>query len=155
MLFRSTPGYGLYQKKTIPVIPEVTTDIRQAEHLFVYGDVRCIQILECLEQLIEEHKEDEYRDIQGEEQLLGVKLVWYRYERESLDNFPLLSLWKQFYQTEIKEPELLLEVYLYFACLSEKEAYLRQKELYRKVFGRLSFEKMIKELRYRDRKSVV
>ncbi len=145
-----TPGYGLYQKKTIPVIPEVTTDIRQAEHLFAYGDVRCIQILECLEQLIEEHKEDEYRDIQGEEQLLGVKLVWYRYERESLDNFPLLSLWKQFYQTEIKEPELLLEVYLYFACLSEKEAYLRQKELYRKVFGRLSFEKMIKELRYRE-----
>lgn len=150
-----TPGYGLYQKKTILVIPDITTDIRQAEHLFVYGDVKCILVLERLEQLIEEHKEDEYRDIQGEEQLLGIKLVWHRYRGESLDKFPFLNLWEQFYQTEIETPELLLEVYLYWACLSEKENYLRQRELYRKVFGQVPFEKMIKEPKYSEQTELI
>ncbi len=144
------PGYGLYNPKKEWVVPGVQVDASQAAELFTYGEQACIRVLRRLEALIGEHKEQEYRDFWGEEQLLGVKLIWNHYSMNYEKDFPLRELWEDFYQTEIGTPGLLLEVYLYQACLRREPEYRKKKELYRKVFGRVPYEELIPVQAYQE-----
>lgn len=138
-----TPGYGLYDPKKKWVVPEIRVDTAKAVELFAYGEQACIRVLRKLEALIEEHREQEYRDFWGEEQLLGVKLVWNHFSMNYEKDFPLRELWENFYQTEIGTPKLLLEVYLYQACLRREREYREEQKLYRKVFGRVPFGELL------------
>lgn len=150
-----TPGYGLYHPRVNPVIPKLTVDQHQAKQLFQYEETVYIRVLEQLHQLIEAHKDEEYRDIRGEEQILGVNLCWYRYGKERLNEFPFLELWEEFYQKEIQDSKLLLEVYLYQTCLGKKEEYQRKKELYQKVFGLAPFKKLVKDPDYSNQMELI
>lgn len=146
----NTPGYGLYNTKKEWVIPKVRVDTGEAGRLFRYGEQACSEVIQKLEQLIDAHKEQEYRDFRGEEQLLGVCLAWNRYFMNYEKDFPLRELWEDFYEKEIAAPELLLEVYLYLRCMDRKTEYQEEKELYRKVFGRLPYEKLTLPSRYEE-----
>ena len=138
----NTPGYGLYNTKKEWTIPEVKVDTREAERLFLYGEDVCRGIFQKLEKLIEAHKEQEYKDFRGEEQLLGICLEWNRCFMNYEKDFPLRELWEDFYEKEIRTPKLLLEMYLYLCCLDREREYREEKELYQKVFGYLPYEKL-------------
>lgn len=138
-----TPGYGLYDPKKKWVVPEIRVDTAKAAELFTYGEQACIRVLRGLEALIKEHREQEYRDFWGEEQLLGVKLVWNHFSMNYEKDFPLRELWEDFYKTEIGTPKLLLEVYLYQACLRREREYREEQGLYREVFGRAPFGELL------------
>lgn len=131
-----TPGYGLYDPKKEWVIPKVHVDVSQASELFVYGEAACIRVLERLDAWIGAHKDLEYQDNGGEEQLLGVVLVRGQDQRGGWDGYPFGELWEQFYEEEIKDPQLVLEVYLYQVCYHGRDDYGRHTDLYRKVFGK-------------------
>lgn len=150
----NTPGYGLYNPRVRLTIPEVKVDVQKAEHLFDHGESVCIHVLERLDALIGEHREEEYRDIRGEEQILGVTLAfyppWYGMQKEHLKQFPFLELWEDFYQQEIKDPARMMEVYLYEICLERQKDYLSQKKLYQRIYGRVPFEKMVQGQTYTE-----
>lgn len=134
------PGYGLYTPGKEWILPPVTVDETQASKLFSCGEEACIRVLKRLNDLIEEKKELQYQNVWGEAMLLGTLLVSCRRihgdpDAEPLDELPFKELWTDFYRTEIKKPEMLMELYLYQNCRRERTDYEKNLSLYKKVFG--------------------
>ncbi len=142
----NTPGYGLYLPGKDWNLPPVTVDEKQAGKLFVCGEDACIRILKRLNDLIEENKEKEYQNAWGAEMILGTRLDRNRWihgdvDAEPLDGLPFKDLWMDFYRTEIKSPEMLMELYLYQSCRQQRADYEKNIGLYKKVFGNGIFKK--------------
>lgn len=132
----STPGYGLYQPERPWVLPEITADAKEAERLFAYCEEDCVHVLTALDRLIEKNKDKEYTTAYGQEELLGNRLEKCSYSRqESMELWPFKELWTEFYEKEIGNPQLLMEVFLFQCCKTERSLYLEHLELYKKVFG--------------------
>ena len=73
-----------------------------------------------------------YKTAWDQEELLGNDLKTSRYingdpDAEPLDAYPFPELWKEFYETEIKTPGLLLEVELYRQCCQQRTFYEQNK----------------------------
>lgn len=161
----NTPGYGLYTSGKNWILPPVTVNEKQAVKLFTYGEDACINILKRLNDLIEEKKELEYQTAWGEEALLGARLDKCRWIHEDsdakpLDALPFKPMWEAFYQTEIREPELLLELYLYQKCRFQRNSYEKNLNLYKKVFGsgilkKPPFKKLVQGFRYDEQIATV
>lgn len=159
------PGYGLYTPGKDWILPPVTVDEKQAARLFTFGDDACIRVLKRLDDLIEENKEREYRTVWGTDMLLGTGLEKCRWihddpEAEPLDRLPFKEMWEEFYRTEIKLPELLLELYLYQKCRSQRTLYEANIHLYKKVFGsgimkKPPFKKLVQGFRYEEQADTV
>lgn len=137
----NTPGYGFYDPEREWVLPPMQADGHEAGKLFQYGEGECIRLLKQLNALIQENKDLEYKDCWDQEQILGNKLVNSRRiyndpTAEPLDALPFKELWAGFYESSIKTPERLLELYLYGKCREERFYYEKNIELYKKVFGR-------------------
>ena len=135
-----TPGYGLYDVSRDWILPPTEIDIHKAEKLFSHGENACIHVLRQLDQLIHENRERAYKTVWNEELLLGTKLerIHYVYNNPSkdpLDAYPFRELWEDFYNKEIRTPELLLETQLYFRCLDQRNYYEHNRKLYQNVFG--------------------
>ncbi len=135
------PGYGLYDTKKDWILPDVQTNEKEAENLFVYGEKECIRILHQLNNLIEEKKELEYQNVWGEEMLLGTKLTASNrihgiLDAVPLDEYPFRQMWEEFYQKEIKTPQMLTELYLYQCCRAKRNIYEKTIPLYKRVFGK-------------------
>ncbi len=132
----SRPGYGLYQPERPWVLPETKAEERDAAKLFVYREEDCIRVMTRLDNLIEKNKEREYTTAYGREELLGNRLEKCRYDKqETMELWPFQELWTAFYEKEIGNPQLLMEVFLYQCCRAERSLYLEHLELYKKIFG--------------------
>ncbi|NBJ81652.1 DUF4132 domain-containing protein [bacterium 1XD42-94] len=135
----SLPGYGLYDPGKEWVLPELSEEIAGAEALFCHTDEEYGQVLESLNRLIGENETLEYTDLYENEKVLGASLDrihWLRDVEEPLDTYPFRELWEQFYQTEIKTQEFLLELYLYQRCRYREEDYRKILPVYAGTFGR-------------------
>ena len=136
----NTPGYGLYDVEKDWVLPEVKADESKAAGLFVCGEEACIAVCEKLDRLIEENAELSYQTAGGADELLGNGLKKCRYahndpEAEPLDEYPFRTLWEEFYNREIKTPQLLLETELYWRCRGQRNFYEQNQKLYKQIFG--------------------
>ncbi len=129
------PGYGLYDPGKEWIIPEVSVDTEQASKLFVCGEQACIRVLERLDAWIGAHKDLEYEDCQGDEKLLGVMLAPGNVRGGGWNGYPFGELWEQFYEKEVGDPQLLMEVYLYLVCCHGRGDYGKHTSVYKKVFG--------------------
>lgn len=153
-----TPGYGFYDVGKEWVLPPVDVDEKEASSLFVYGEEACIRVLKALNSLIEENRERTYKTAWEADEMLGNNLERCRFigkdpDATPLDAYPFRELWEDFYQKEIKTPELLLEIAFYQECRSNRSAYEQNLPLYEKVFGsgaekKLPFSDLIQGLRY-------
>ncbi len=130
------PGYGLYDPEKAWVIPKIQVDTEQASELFVYGEQACIQVLERLDAWIGAHKDLEYEDRWGDEKLLGVVLAPGNSRDGAWNGYPFGDLWEQFYDEEIKDPQLVMEIYLYLVCYHGRGDYGKHTNIYKKVFGK-------------------
>lgn len=154
----NTPAYGLYDINREWILPPLSVDGKEAPGLFTGGEDACIRILKSLNSLIENKRELEYKTAWGEEMLLGEKLEKCRWshsdpDAEPLDELPFRELWEEFYQSEIKTPEMLLELYLYQRCREDRSQYEKNIGLYKKVFGsgilkKPPFKNLVQGLRY-------
>lgn len=161
----NTPGYGLYDTTKDWVIPKIEVDEKEASRLFVHGETACIDILNKLNSLIEEHKDREYVTAWNAEAVLGTRLEQTRWRHndpnvEPLDTLPFPELWSEFYNREIKTPEMLTELYLYQQCRKFRTYYERNIELYKKVFGsglikKPPFKNLVQGLRYGEQARTV
>ncbi len=136
----NTPGYGLYNVNKEWTLPPVEVDDKKASSLFTYGEEACIRVCRCLDELIGENAGRSYKTAWDQEELLGNDLKNSRYihgdpEAKPLDAYPFPELWKEFYETQIKTPELLLEVELYRQCCQQRTFYEQNRKLYKQVFG--------------------
>lgn len=153
-----TPGYGFYDVGKEWVLPPVDVDEKEASSLFVYGEEACIRVLKALNSLIEENRERTYKTAWEADEMLGNNLERCRFigkdpDATPLDAYPFRELWEDFYQKEIKTPELLLEIAFYQECRSNRSAYEQNLPLYEKVFGsgaekKPPFSDLIQGLRY-------
>ncbi len=153
-----TPGYGFYDVEKKWVLPPVKTDGKEASSLFVHGEKACIRVLKALNDLIEENRGLTYKTAWNEEEMLGNRLERCRWTGEDpdatpLDAWPFRELWEDFYQREIKTPELLLEIALYQECRARRGCYEQNLPLYKKVFGsgqikKPPFSDLVQGLRY-------
>ncbi len=136
----STPGYGLYDVNKDWILPQADIDINEASGLFVHGEQECVRILKKLDRLIAENSERSYTTAWNEELVLGSKLERSRYihddpDARPLDAYPFRELWEEFYEKEIKSPQLLTEAQLYHRCADQRNFYEQNIKLYKKVFG--------------------
>ena len=130
------PGYGLYDVEKEWIIPAVDVDESETEKLFADGEERYICVLKKLDNLIDENREREYQNAWGEEEMLGNNLTIVKWQDgDPLDSYPFRALWENFYETEIKTPQLLLGVQMFFQCSKDRSSYEQNKGLYQKVFG--------------------
>ena len=149
----NTPGYGLYDVGKEWILPPVEIDNNKAPSLFQYGEEACVRVCKKLGRLIEENAALSYKTAWDQEELLGNNLKTSRYihsdpDAEPLDAYPFRKLWEGFYEREIKDPGLLLEVLLYDQCCQQMESYIQNKRLYKQVFGaglmkRLPFQNLL------------
>lgn len=110
-------GYGLYhENNSIQRLDDIMSK-QEMKAFFSMSAKEMDAILTKLDQLIEEHKNDEYRDWQGEKHLLGNGIVRISYSQNEtlMDILPFKELWIQFYETEIKNVQTLMNLF-YGAC---------------------------------------
>ena len=153
-----TPGYGFYDVEKEWVLPPMEVDEKEASSLFVYGEGECIRVLKALNSLIEENRERSYKTAWDADELLGNNLERCRYigkdpDATPLDAYPFRELWEEFYQKEIKTPELLMEIALYQECRANRGSYEQNLLLYERVFGKepvkkAPFSDLVQGLRY-------
>ncbi len=142
----NTPGYGLYDVEKEWILPPVTVNANDASRLFTSGEEACVRVLTKLDALIAANRERAYTTAWNEDLLLGSKLERIRYtyndpEARPLDAYPFRELWEQFYEQEIRTPQLMIEVELYRQCLAQQTLYTKHTALYKKVFGSGLFKK--------------
>ncbi|MBD5454773.1 MAG: DUF4132 domain-containing protein [Lachnospiraceae bacterium] len=135
----NTPGYGLYDINKDWILPPVTVDKNEAANLFTCGEEACIHVLQKLDKLISDNAKLTYKTWDNDEELLG-NTLWKRWlhfnpNGEPLDRYPFRELWEEFYEKEIKSPELLIEAKLYYECCRERNSYEQAAALYQTVFG--------------------
>ena len=133
-------------------------DEKEASSLFVYGEGECIRVLKVLNSLIEENRERSYKTAWDADELLGNNLERCRYigkdpDATPLDAYPFRELWEEFYQKEIRTPELLMEIALYQECRANRGSYEQNLSLYERVFGKepvkkAPFSDLVQGLRY-------
>ncbi len=153
-----TPGYGFYDVEKTWVLPPMEVDEKKVASLLVYGEHECIRVLKALNSLIEENRERTYKTAWDADEMLGNNLERCRWTGKDpkatpLDAYPFRELWEDFYQKEIKTPELLLEISLYQECRANRGSYEQNLPLYAKVFGSGSekkppFSDLVQGLRY-------
>lgn len=153
-----TPGYGFYDVEKEWVLPPMDVDEKEASSLFVYGEGECIRVLKALNSLIEENRERSYKTAWDADELLGNNLERCRWigkdpDATPLDAYPFRELWEEFYQKEIKTPELLMEIALYQECRTGRGVYEQNLKIYERVFGKepvkkAPFSDLIQGLRY-------
>ena len=135
-----TPGYGMYDVEKDWVLPPVDADGSKASGLFEFGEQACSNVCRELDKLIKENASRAYKTAWDQEELLGNDLKASRYihgdpDAEPLDEYPFPELWKEFYETHIRTPKLLLEVELYQQCCLQRGLYEQNRKLYKQVFG--------------------
>lgn len=124
-------GYGLY-KNSDDFTPEIDMKfIEQCKKAFVklfpgtplFGNkpgkkLGLGKIIDDLDKLIEEHKNDEYLDSgSGEKRLLASTEGYYRFEIKLPDGTTQTAfkeLWDEFYKTHIKNEDVLFELNIYW-----------------------------------------
>ena len=155
------PGFGFYDTTKDWVLPPVNVDETQAAKLFQCGEDACIEVLRSLDALIEENKNLEYKILWGEERTLGAGLGRCKTQDvdaqrlHPIDGYPFKELWMEFYEKSVKDPELLLETYLYLKCRELSSVYERHTDFYKKIFGsgllkKAPFKKLTLDLKYND-----
>lgn len=161
----NTPGYGLYDPKKEWVIPPANADTEEVLNLFTpFSEEHCIEILEHLNALIEKNKDREYTSAWDTEMVLGTQLARVRHRRadaefEPLDEYPFRELWEEFYQKEIRTPQMMMVLYLYQICRGNENYYKKNLSFYAEMFGQEKkgglfqkkkppFENLITGLRY-------
>lgn len=143
----SQPGYGFYDTTKDWVLPPVKVDEKQAAKLFQYNENACVSVLRRLDAFVDRHKDLEYKPLWGEEKTLGAGLARWKnptpeeQKKSPMDAYPFKELWMEFYDTEIRDPQLMLEVYLYHKCCDQQDVYERHTEMYKKIFGSGLFKK--------------
>lgn len=134
------PGYGFYDVEKKFLLPPAEVDVTEAERLFGYQEKDYLRIFKRLDELIYENREKAYVTNWQEDMILGNKLERSRLiyddpDATPLDAYPFREIWEEFYQKEIKSPELLLETYFYRQCVSQRNHYTKNTGLYQKIFG--------------------
>lgn len=115
-------GYGIYNPAVTVSVPEdvINSGMNLKKHAKVvkdYFDVpkkKLDKVLQMLMDVIDAHKEDEYKDWDGETRLLGNGLFLTSYDRSKRyeDSYPFKELWIKFYEEHIKEPKLFWNLYM-------------------------------------------
>ncbi len=137
----NTPGYGLYDVSKEWILPSAKADKSQAQKIFIHGEDACELVCKKLDELIKENNTLSYKTAWKEDELLGNALQKCRFIQNEpnlnpLDEYPFREMWEEFYHTQIKTPEFLLEIEMYHQCCVQRKFYEKNTKLYQKVFGK-------------------
>lgn len=130
----NTKGYGLYQPGTaVPEIP-FKIDVKVCTEYFNVQQKRISELFAQLYAFIDDHAETEYVDVYGDECLLGnlsERSVSTRVSRDDMlpyhEQHFLPELWREFYDSYIKEPKLLMA--MYFAMQRKDISDMKRKDV--------------------------
>ncbi len=130
----NTTGYGLYQPGTpVPEIP-FDVNVKVCTEYFDVSPKKVTELFTRLFQFIDDHAETDYTDVYGEERLLGNISERNPSTRVSRDDslpyheqYFLPELWREFYDTYVKEPKLL--VAMHFALFQGDIENMKKEEL--------------------------
>ena len=137
----------LYTDADIIPLPQITCN-KEDYPLLKISESRLADLYTKLDNLIDKYKDYEIRTAYGEKVLLGNMnfLPQMKYTGTPEEKYPLVSVWKEFYETEIKTPDdlmaMLLAIVPYRVTVGYGTAQLEDKvynkfiyNLARDVFG--------------------
>lgn len=128
-------GYGLYNAaSSVPDVP-FQADVSVCRKFFNVSAKQVTKLFEQLYAFIDEHAELEYTDASGEECLLGnVSSYGWRLNNIVWDNslktherFPFPELWREFYDTYVKNPNALISMYI--SCLAGTTSEMEKEQI--------------------------
>lgn len=130
----NTRGYGLYQPETaVPEIP-FAVNVRVCTEYFGVPPKKISDLFTQLYSFIDDHAGTEYVDVYGNECLLGnlsERSVSTRVSHDKTlpyhEQYFLPELWREFYETYIKDPDLL--TVMYFAMQRGDISDLKEKDI--------------------------
>lgn len=104
---------ALYRDSDIIPIPKIDCD-KSGYPLFSISSKELASLYQKLDDLIYEYKDTEIKTAFGETVLLGNQnyLPQLKYVGTPEERIPLLSVWRQFYEQNVKMPENLMAMYL-------------------------------------------
>lgn len=111
-------GFGLYDPAVNRKLPEEKADLKAVQSFFALPKKELDRIFNGLNAFLAEHGMLEYRDLTGNECLLcnGLRRIQREDGRRPVHEcYPFPELWRAFYDTWIKTPQVLWN--LYFAVL--------------------------------------
>lgn len=144
-------GYGLYNPAAGAVLPVGTPDPQVLGQCLPLKEKDVILILKKLDSLVGQYRDYEYLDRSGEARLLGNGYHFLKDAKDysyHLENYPLAKELREFYETEIKSHEVLMEMEA--LLFIQGRAYDAGAVFYRAVWGKPPFKPEPLSLMYMD-----
>lgn len=135
------PGFGLYDYGAPEIIPDLRGRTGDAARCAPLSEGEIIRKIKKLDNLIREHKNDEYLSAVGERQLIGDsfwRLKGSGTERR-LENYPLEKELRAFYEEEIGDYGTFVQMEARM-LLGGSQAYVNGRKFYEAVFGKMPFK---------------
>ncbi len=126
-------GYGLYDPEVELSCPETGDNLKTVNEYFRVPKQDLDRLIEKLTDFVNVHKMKEYRSVEGEELLLanGLSQTYRKRGIPLYETYPFPELWQEFYETEIKDTALLMNLDMALHMGLDKER-AEDYETYRK-----------------------
>lgn len=137
----SQPGFGIYDYGAPEPIPAQSRNREERAIRVPLPEREIIKKIKKLDNLIREHRHDEYLCANGERQLIGDSF-WRLKDKGTgyrLENYPLEKELRAFYQEEIGDYATFIEMEARM-LLGNSQAYLNGRKFYEAVFGKMPFK---------------
>lgn len=156
-------GFGLFDPDFKMEFEPQKGDQKKVSGFLSLKEKEIIGILKKLDCLVEANSRVEYQNSEGEMCLVGNELSSTKREYgavESLEELPCHEAWEEFYQKEIKSPEALLQIDMYYEICHEDIDYKKCSDVVGEVYGKgilktVSYEFKPITLKYVSQVSVV
>lgn len=131
-------GFGFYNPNAKEEVKLPTLGTKTLQQCAVLPVETIIEKLKKLDALIDAHKDDEYRTIGGETELIGNEFRKMKQGAERLENYPLAEELRDFYKTQIGDYSVLLQLDAVMAW-DDCDLLENSRPLYEAVFGKMLF----------------
>ncbi len=131
-------GFGFYNPNAKEEVKLPVLGTKTLQQCVVLPVETIIEKLKKLDALIDIHKNDEYRTIGGETELIGNEFRKMKQGAERLENYPLAEELRDFYKIQIGDYSVLLQLDAVMAW-DDCDLLENSRPLYEAVFGKMSF----------------
>lgn len=131
-------GFGFYNPNAKEEVKLPAPETKTLQQYVILPVESIIEKLKKLDALIDMHKNDEYRTIGGETELIGNEFRKMKQGAERLENYPLAEELRDFYKTQIGDYGVLLQLEAVMAW-DDCDLLENSRPFYDTVFGKQSF----------------
>lgn len=110
----NTPGFGIYDPAAQMEDRTYPYDLGTLQAVYACPEAELVRLLQALDGVVQANAQREYTKEDGQEALLG---NGYLYDTPALERLPFPELWREFYENQVRSPELMRQLAVYANCV--------------------------------------